>query len=376
MSSDDRDPIDRIAAGDSAGVLDELRRRVEVEPDDAVAWLRLGAVFLAIGHAPEAEGALARAVECDGDDVEARLLFADALTRQKKLDAAAFQLVQARRAAPGDARVHRQLGIVLLDKGLHDKAEMALAAAAELDPTDPRIPFVRGLVADARRNPAEALAHYRRAVELDPDAIDARCTLADAMAAMGEIAEAAHQLEEALRRDRTNTRIAQNLDVLRKGLRELAGRRLLGKSEADFERSMLVQRGQLKRAGRIEAGGLPQTRYRASLVEVWLAHEEERVTAFTIVLPDPERAARTPDAEFEVTVVSRTGASERADFATAVTLTFLREVLGCPMTRASELYAQLLREPRPMEWSGVRLEWCEVPLGDAMRIALRASLTG
>ncbi|MBM4358022.1 MAG: tetratricopeptide repeat protein [Deltaproteobacteria bacterium] len=376
VSATERDPIDRLAEGDSAGVIEDLRRSLANDPADDVLWLRLGAVYLAIGHLPEAEDALGRAVSLDGDDVEARLLYADALTRLGKPDPAAFQLVQARRAAPGDARVHRQLGVAFLEKGLFEKAEACLAAAADLDPTDPRTPFLRGLLCDARKDTAASVAHHRRAVELDPDSVDARCTFADALATMGELAEAARQLEEALRRDRTNTRIAQNLDVLRRGLRELESHRLLGKTEVELERSTLVQRGQLKRAGHVDDGKVRAVRYRGSAVELLVSYDAERIAGMVLALTNPALAARTPDDVFEVTVVAPSGATERADVATALSVTFLREALGCPMTRAGELYARLLRDGAGTTWAGASLRLRELTIGDARLVGIEITAAG
>ncbi len=356
------DPLERLAAGDSASVIDELKQALAADPDDGLAWLRLGLVYLAIAHAPEAEQALARAVELDPDDVEARLLFADALARLAKHDQAAFQLVQARRLAPEDARVHRQLGVAFFDKGLHDKALASLARAAELDPADARAPFVMGLVHDARRDPAGAIGCYRRAVLLDPDGVDARRALADALATMGELHEAVRELEEAQRRDRTNLRIAQNLEVLRRALAELASHRLLGKSDAELERSKLVGRAQLKRKGTVPRGEATAVRYGAELAELWVEHAGAAIAKLTLVLLDPARAAKLRDELFDVTVVARDGTSERADLATALTVTFLREALGCPLTRASAIYAELLREQRPVVWSSASIAWSEVEL--------------
>ncbi len=370
VSTDVRDPVQRLAEGDSAGVLEDLERQLAAEPLDELAWLRLGVVYLTIGHLPEAESALVKSVALNGDDVEGRLLLADVLGRLRKLDAAAFQLIQARRLAPHDVRAHRQLGVIFLDKGLLDKAEQSLAMASTLEPTDPKVPFLRGLVADARKDAARALVHYRRAVELDPNSVDARCTLADSMATMGELAEAATQLEAAQRLDRTSTRIAQNLEVLKAALGDLETHRLIGQGEVEFERSTLLRRGQLKRAGHIEDGEATFTRYRAPLFEVWLTFSGDRIERMLALLPDPAKASASRDDAFEVTVVALSGVSTQADYGTAVMLTFLREALGCPMTRASELYARMLREQAPFVWAGVRLEWREVVLGETTLIGL------
>jgi hypothetical protein len=77
-----------------------------------------------------------------------------------------------------------------------------------------------------------------------------------------------------------------------------------------------------------------------------------RIARMMLVLPDPDRAAKKRDNVFRVTVVGTSGRREPANYATAVTLTFLRETLGAPMTQASELYKRLLGGERSIEWSG------------------------
>ena len=54
-------------------------------------------------------------------------------------------------------------------------------------------------------------------------------------------------------------------------------------------------------------------------------------------------------------MVSEQGQPVPADYATAVSLTFLREAIGCPMTRASEIYAQLLQTNETVLWAGARV---------------------
>jgi tetratricopeptide (TPR) repeat protein len=283
-------------------------------------------------------------------------------------------LVQARRLAPLDARVHRQLGIVFFDKGLHQKALDSLAHASALDPTDARSSFVMGLIHDARRDPAGAIGHYRRALAIDPGLVDARCTLADALATMGEIAEAARELEQAQRQDRTSTRIAQNLELLRRGLRDLEAQRLLGQTEAEVERSTLVKQGQLKRKGTVRSGDGTAVRYGSPAFELWVHGSSERIEKLCFLLLDPEKSSLERDDAFEVIVVAQDGRSERADLATAATLTFLREALGCPLTRASEIYRQLLSDPRPVAWAGADVGFVEVELDGRVFIALAVSV--
>lgn len=364
VGSSSRDPLQRLLEGDSSGVIEDLKSRVEAAPYDDVAWLQLGTAYLHINHWYEAAEAFAKAVDIDGDDVAARRMLARALTKLRKLDEAVFQLVRAKRSAAADADVARELGVAFYDKQLFDKALRELTRARELAPTDARVPYAMGLAHEGKGSFAEAIAAYRDAVRIDPAFVDARRTLADALAAMGEMAQAVAELEHALRHDRRNTQVAMNLDVLRRGLRELNEARLLGKREDDVDRSMLVQQGQLKRKGKV-AGAV---RYGNDLAELWLTLDAGGcICRMMMLLPDPVAAAAMHDDVFGVTVVSADGRKLPANYATAVTVTFLREALGCPLTRASELYATLLKEQREVSWGGARLGFDEVALGEERR---------
>ncbi|MSP23583.1 MAG: hypothetical protein EXR75_00155 [Myxococcales bacterium] len=367
----------RLAVGDSAAIIAELKLATEQSPDDATHWLRLGTAFAAIAHPAEAASAYARAIALDDEDVELRILYADALGRNGHHDQAAFQLVQARRLAPDDARVHRQLGVAFFDKGLFDKAIHSLALACSLDGADARTHFVIGLVHDARRDPAQAIVAYRRAVALDAAMLDARCTLADALAAVGELHEALRELEIAQRLERTNTRIARNLEVLRHALAELSLRRLLGKSESIVGRSALVEKGKLARRGLIDTELGSFIRFEGAALELWAHFDDDAshvLDRVVLVLCDPEHALRVPDDVFGVTVLSRDGASERADLATGASLAFLREVLGCPLTQASAIYAELVASAAPIERSGARLGFQPLSFEGRSHVGLSATV--
>src|SRR5689334_24775639 len=151
----------------------------------------------------------------------------------------------------------------------------------------------------------------------------------------------------------------------------MSARRLLGKTERELERSALVQEGQLKRRGEIpKSDDDPPSvtrvvRYGKGLAELLVGLTAEGAIArLMLVLPDPERAAKKRDDVFRVTVVGTSGRREPANYATAVTLTFLREALGAPLTETSELYARLLGGEESIEWSGARLGFASVPRPD------------
>lgn len=361
----------RALEGDVEGALGELRQILSEAPEDETAWLTLGMVYSSAGRWREASEALARAVELDGDVLAARLAFARALEKSGKIDDAAFQLLKAERLAPGDPRPLKELGAVFYRKGLYDKSVQFLTRARALAPADARVWYALGLTQEARRDPGAAIAAYREAVQLDPKFADAKKTLADVLASMGEHEQAIAVLDDLLRLERTNEQAAINREVLSKALGEMRARRLLGKSEREVEASALVQEGQMKRRGHVpRADDDPRdvvsvVRYGTSLSEMLVGLTSQGVIArMMLVLPDPDKAAKKRDTVFRVTVVGTSGRREPANYATAVTLTFLRETLGAPMTQASELYARLLGGERTIDWSGARLCFASVPRPD------------
>jgi tetratricopeptide (TPR) repeat protein len=358
----------RALEGDVEGALAELREVLAATPDDDTAWLTLGMVLSSAGRWREASEALAEAVERDGDVLAARLAFARALEKSGKLDDAAYQLLKAQKLAPDDPRPLKELGAVFYKKGLYDKSVQFLTRARGIAPEDARVFYALGLTQEARRDPGAAMAAYREAVKLDPKFADARKTLADLLATMGEHEQAIAELDALLLIERTNEQAAANREVLAKALDEMSARRLLGQTEHEIERSALVQEGQLKRRGEIpRADDDPSAvarvvRYGKGLAEMLVGLTAEgSVAKLMLVLVDPVKAAKKRDDVFRVTVVGTSGRREPANYATAITLTFLREALGAPMTQASALYARLLGGEASVDWSGARLSFGTVP---------------
>src|SRR6185436_19992784 len=190
-------------------------------------WLELGTAYASIQHWVQAADALREAVDIDGELVEARLAYARVLVQIKKLDLAAFQLVQAAKIEPPDPRVLKELGLVFYDKRLFAKAADWLTRATIADPADARAHYALGLTHEARRDMGAAVAAYREAVRRDPALADARRTLADALASMGEHEGAIAELTALLEIERTNEQAAHNRDVLVRALAEMQHHRLL-----------------------------------------------------------------------------------------------------------------------------------------------------
>ncbi|MFT3774562.1 MAG: tetratricopeptide repeat protein [Minicystis sp.] len=357
--------LDLLVEGDTAGGITDLRAYLAARPDDAAAWLSLGTAYAVIDHAAQAVEALRRAVDLDGGRADARLAYARALVRIGALDDAAVQLEEAARIDPADARVIKELGIARYDQRRYDEAAALLARAVAVAPEDARGHYALGVVHEARRDMAAAVAAYRAAIARDPRLTDARRTLADALASLGEHEAAVAELEAVLAVDRTDEQAVRNRDVLRRALAEMRRKRLLGRGAEALQQSALITEGGFRNKG---AAGERTVRYAAPLVEVYATFDEaDALDALLLVLTDPDRAARTEDDVFKVTVIARDGRSVPADTGTALTLTFLREALGCPLTTASAVYARLLGGEAEVEQGGAVVAW-----GSAPRLGIQA----
>lgn len=369
-----RNAIERISAGETAEVIEQLQAEVRDDPQRLSSWLQLGLVFLHIRHAKDAEPALKQAVALDDSLLEARTSYAEALSMLRRYDEAVFQLLQAKRLAPNKAPVLHQLGVAFFDKGLYEKAIRQLDEARALDPSNAKIVLALGLAHERNSNIAGAIAAFREVCELAPEWADARLTLADALASIGELASAVEQLKVAQRQERSNLAVARNLEVLQKALKALRSKRLLGKGVEAFESSTLVQRGQLKRKGVVRDERGEQVRYANDLAELWLQLDLNSIQGMTLALISPSAAASQVDEDFEVRTVARDGREVPADYGTAITLTFLREALGLPLMRASEVYRKLLSNTDGCSYGDVELGFLQLQLGDKTLHGIRLGL--
>jgi tetratricopeptide (TPR) repeat protein len=342
-------------AGDVEAALAQLRRIVD-DGEDVGAYVALGSVLCGAKRWDEAVLALRDAVELDGEVVAARVLYARALEGSGKMDDAVFQLLRASKLKPDDAAVLRELGSAFYRKGLYDKALQWLLKARAAAGTDrleeARALYAVGLAQEARRDVGAAILSYQGAIEKDPKHLDARKTLADALASIGEHERAIQVLDALLFVDPTNEKAALNREVLERALTEMRARRLVGKTTKELESSALVQAGQMKLRGK--GGDARTARYSNSLSELHATSAEDgTLSSLYFVLSDPDKANRKRDASYQVTVVAKDGRREPASYATASTLTFLRESMGMPMTRAAELYAHLLAGAESVEHGGL-----------------------
>ena len=91
---------------------------------------------------------------------------------------------------------YAQLGALYFRAGLLDVADIAFYDAHQLAPKDARWLYVRGVLANAQKRPADARANFEAALALDQNYLPIRYRLSDTLIELGDL-DGAHQLLDA-----------------------------------------------------------------------------------------------------------------------------------------------------------------------------------
>jgi tetratricopeptide (TPR) repeat protein len=163
---------DAIQKRDYATAEPLLRKVVERDPANYVAWFDLGFLENAVGKVDDSITAYRKSVDAKPDVFESNLYLGLLLVKTDQPDAekflsAATQLKPANHAAEGQERAWLSLGRLLENR----KPEEAIAAygqAARLRPNDPEPHLAAGLLLEKENKFSDAATEYKQALTLDP----------------------------------------------------------------------------------------------------------------------------------------------------------------------------------------------------------------
>jgi len=167
-----------------AEALVELRRYAEAEsllghvlaarPDDHRAWCVLALVHDGLGQAARMLEAANRAVALAPEEEWGHRLASIALARLRQLEEAVRAAGEAVRLDPNGWRTHVQYSLVAAQvPRLAQDAYRAAQRATELAPHSSDAHFALGLTSDATGRHEEVAEHYRQALRLDPEHVNA-----------------------------------------------------------------------------------------------------------------------------------------------------------------------------------------------------------
>lgn len=189
------------AAFDLRGARDTLQAAVAAEPGNALAWARLGEVWLMLGENERGREAALRAVEIEPELARAQTVlgFADLTQLRTRTARAAFErailldaadplprlglglarirdgeLTAGRRELdiavaldPGRSILRSYLGRAYIEEGRDELGQQQLALARRLDPKDPSPDLFDAIAKQRRNRPVEALDDLARSIALN-----------------------------------------------------------------------------------------------------------------------------------------------------------------------------------------------------------------
>jgi serine/threonine-protein kinase len=148
---------------------------------------------------PSARRAALTAIELNPDLAEAHVSLADVLLHfDRDWLGADREYRRAIQCNPEYALGYHWYSNLLSARGQHDAAHLAIATALEIDPVSIITQVWAGVTSYLARQFDDAIAHYKEALELDPDYVWAHMYLAQALEQKGELRTALQEFETAL----------------------------------------------------------------------------------------------------------------------------------------------------------------------------------
>jgi tetratricopeptide (TPR) repeat protein/serine/threonine protein kinase len=178
------------------------RNAVRFQPEDGEARARLGLFLAGRGRLAEAEAEYREAARLKPQEAAYHNWFGDVLQQQNKLAEAEFEFRQALRVDERFYNARASLAAVLVQQGKIQEAEAEhrkLVGLVGPKMTEAALHYSFANILCARGKFADALAYYRRAVELDPDDAAGYYHFGNGLRLLGKEAEAEVQYREAIR---------------------------------------------------------------------------------------------------------------------------------------------------------------------------------
>jgi len=171
----------------------------QVRKQDRERWNDWGIGLLLQGDLKAAEYAFHRVTEAEPDYADGWLNVARALIQEGETDAARPYVEKALALQPSLARGHFFLAMIQKAKGEYDAALLSLAETVKQYPRDRVAQNQIGRILFLERRFAEAAPAFRRALDVDPEDIQAHYNLMLCYQGLGESAQAEHEQKLFLR---------------------------------------------------------------------------------------------------------------------------------------------------------------------------------
>jgi len=182
------------ANGNAEGAYSEYQRAADLLPDDAAVQKRAATLLFMAGQFEDVRTRVLALLEKHPDDVEAQLLYANALVGLNDLDAGLKEIEEAIELDPSHAPSYTSLALLQLAQGQRQEAKAAFEKAVSLDPGSLKARLALSYFHLATGDAASAEQSLNAALRLDPRDPLANRTLAFLYIATGRDALAERPL--------------------------------------------------------------------------------------------------------------------------------------------------------------------------------------
>lgn len=195
-----------VEAGKPEAAIEHFQRAAELAPDFEVTYHNLAKALQQVGRYKEAEAAAAKAVETAPEDTTPRLLHAELVVRnaiEGHSDAEVVPILTGlAQKHPEDAAIPYAAASELQRRGHAAEATELFRSVLALDGPEEILARAHiqlaNLVWDRDGDPADGLAHLRKATELAPGMPEGHLALARGLGRTGDYLDAAAELDRAI----------------------------------------------------------------------------------------------------------------------------------------------------------------------------------
>lgn len=198
-------------SGNAVAAEKEFLAAAKLSPDDPEPHAQLARIYLSTGKPADAEAQFREVLRLKPGDTESELGLADSLLQQKKDADAASTLAAYLNANPKDGRARVMQASALAEMGKNDDALAALDLAAKNGAETIEALKLRSAIDYKKADFPDAAAALRKAEIAAPGDAEIHASLGHALLEIKDYANAARELNEALRLDPSATGALRDL---------------------------------------------------------------------------------------------------------------------------------------------------------------------
>ena len=187
-----------LARGDGEAAAEDYTAAIRIEPLNSTAHLGHGRALATQGDLAGAVDAVSRAIDISGNNTSYLIERARLYLAMEEIDAAIYDLEQAKAASPDDPRPALVLALTLQGTGDLERALAEASSAVDIAPEYLPALFTRGDIRLALGDAMGAAEDYGAAARIDPLNPLAHAGQAQALGAQGDVEGAIDALTRAL----------------------------------------------------------------------------------------------------------------------------------------------------------------------------------